>query len=307
MVKKLFFADSRRLLADWLAEKSMRLLAIISGLIVILIAFALYVRSKPVLAATPLNELLFSSSWHPSRGEFGFLPFIAGTLWVTIVACAIAIPVCLLASIYLSEYAHKRVRELATPLIDILAGIPSVVYGMWGVLTVVPFINGYLAPMCFTTSTGYSVLAGGMVLAVMIAPVIIHITTEIFKSIPQELKDASLALGATKWQTTKSVILKRAMPGIFAASVLGLSRAFGETIAVLMVVGNVARLPKSIFDPAYPLPALIANNYGEMLSIPRYDSALLFASLILLLVVLYFNIVSRMVLSGSKWSVYYNG
>lgn len=116
-----------------------------------------------------------------------------------------------------------------------------------------------------------------------------------------------MALGATKWQTIKKVVIRRAMPGILAANVLGLSRAFGETMAVLMVVGNIARVPKSIFDPAYPLPALIANNYGEMLSVPLYDSALLFASLILLLVVVCFNIVSRMILSGSKWSVYYNG
>ena len=142
-------------------------------------------------------------------------------------------------------------------------------------------------------------------MAIMIFPVIIHISLEVLKTVPYELKAASLALGATKWQTVKNVVMRRAMPGIVAAMVLGLSRAFGESIAVLMVVGNLARLPKSVFDPAYPLPALIANNYGEMFSIPQYDSALLFAALLLLLVVLYFNIVSRMVLSGIKWSTYY--
>lgn len=273
----------------------------------ILIIFTLCYRSMPVHAGQHVLRLLFSKEWHPSRGEFGFLPFIAGTLWVTGVAMVIAIPVCLLTSIYLAEYAPKNLREGINPLIDILAGIPSVVYGIWGVLTIIPFIKGYLAPLCGVSSTGYSVLAGGMVLAVMIFPVIIHISTEILQTVPQDLKDASLALGATKWQTIKNVVMRRAMPGIVAAIVLGLSRAFGETMAVLMVVGNVARMPHSIFDPAYPLPALIANNYGEMLSIPLYDSALLFAALILLFVVLYFNVVSRMILYGTKWSSYYYG
>ncbi|MBF0494602.1 MAG: phosphate ABC transporter permease subunit PstC [Candidatus Omnitrophica bacterium] len=285
----------------------MRGLAVASTLIVVLIALALFMRSKPILALKPLTTLLFSTAWHPSRGEFGFLAFIAGTLWVTLVASFIAIPVCILASIYLSEYADKRLREWIGPFIDILAGIPSVVYGMWGVLVIVPLVKNIIAPLFGGYSAGYSVLAGGLVLAVMISPVIIHISVEVLRTVPSDLKQASLALGATKWETIKFVVMKRAMPGMIAASVLGLSRAFGETIAVMMVVGNVARIPRTVFDPAYPLPALIANNYGEMLSIPLYDSGLLFAALLLLLVVIYFNVVSKMILSGSKWSLYYNG
>lgn len=285
----------------------MCLLAAFSGLIVIIMAFALCIRSLPILKTKSLAGLLLSDAWHPSRGEFGFLAFIFGTLWVTAVACLIAVPVSILTSIYLSEYAGKRVRGSVTPFIDILAGIPSVVYGMWGVLVIVPFIKEHFAPLFGISSSGYCVLAGGMVLAVMIFPVIIHISVGVLGSVPQALKDASLSLGATKWQTIKNVVIRRAMPGLVAASVLGLSRAFGETMAVLMVVGNVARIPHSIFAPAYPLPALIANNYGEMLSVKFYDAGLLFASLILLLVVLCFNAVSRMILSGSKWSTYYNG
>jgi len=306
MINNELAIQNSRLRQDRCTEKIMRLLVFFSLLITVIIAFALYLRSRPILATRPLHELLFSLAWHPSRGEFGFLGFIAGTLWVTAVAVAIAFPICLLTAIYLAEYAGKRIREWVNPFIDILAGIPSVVYGMWGVLVIVPFIKEQLAPLCGVSSSGYSVLAGGMVLAVMIFPVIIHISVEVLRSVPQELREASLALGATKWQTVKNVVIRRAMPGIVAANVLGLSRAFGETMAVLMVVGNVARLPKSIFDPAYPLPALIANNYGEMLSVPLYDSALLFGSLILLLLVFLFNIVSQMILRGSKWSVYYN-
>lgn len=298
---------NRRIKQERFAKKFMLCLVLFSCCIAVIIALALYIRSRPILENMPLSELLFSLKWRPSRAEFGFLGFIAGTLWVTAVAVFIALPICLLTSIYLAEYVSKRSREWVKPFIDILAGIPSVVYGLWGVLVIVPLVKDKLAPLFGESSSGYSVLAAGIVLAIMIFPVIIHISVEVLGSVPQELRDASLALGATKWQTIKKVVIRRAMPGILAASVLGLSRAFGETMAVLMVAGNVARLPKSVFDPAYPLPALIANNYGEMLSIPLYDSALLFAALLLLIVVFYFNIVSRMILSGSKWSVYYYG
>jgi phosphate transport system permease protein len=167
---------------------------------------------------------------------------------------------------------------------------------MWGVLVIVPIIKDYIAPFFGTFSTGYSVLAGGIILAIMIFPIIIHVSVEVFRSIPYEVREASLALGATKWQTVKHVVIRKASPGIIAAIVLGLSRAFGETMAVLMVAGNVAKVPSSVLDPAYPLPALIANNYGEMMSVPLYDSALLLASFVLLLVVLFFNIISRVIL-----------
>lgn len=278
----------------------MLFVTIFSGLIVFIMAFGLYQRSRPILAIKSLTELLFSNSWHPLRGEFGFFPFIMGTLWVTGVAVAIAIPLCLLTAIYLSEYAHRRMREWTKPLIDLLAGIPSVVYGIWGVLVIVPLIKNHIAPFFGRFSTGYSVLSGGIVLAIMIFPIIIHVSVEVFGSVPYEVREASLALGATKWQTVKHVVMRKALPGVIAAIVLGFSRAFGETMAVLMVAGNVTKVPSSVLDPAYPLPALIANNYGEMLSVPLYDSALLLASLVLLLVVLFFNIISRAVLTRAE-------
>ncbi len=271
-------------------------LTILSGLIVFVIAIGLYLRSRPILAIKPLSELLFSSSWHPLKKEFGFFPFIMGSVWVTGVAVVIAVPLCLLTAIYLSEYAPRFVREWTKPLIDLLAGIPSVVYGVWGVLVIVPLIKNYIAPAFGSFSSGYSVLAGGIVLAIMVFPIIIHVSLEVFRTVPREIREASLSLGATRWQTIKHVVVRKAMPGIIAAVVLGLSRAFGETMAVLMVAGNVAKVPASVLDPAYPLPALIANNYGEMLSVPLYDSALLLACFVLLLVVLFFNIIARFVL-----------
>jgi len=293
----------RRLLIDRIGSRFMLVLTILATLIVVLIAFGLYERSRSILAVKPLTQLLFSSSWHPLKGEFGFFPFIMGTLWVTGVAVVIAIPFSLMTAIYLSEYAHKKVRNYTKPLIDLLAGIPSVVYGICGVLIIIPLIKNHIAPFFGTYSSGYSVLAGGIVLSVMIFPIIIHVSSEVFRSVPHDIREASLALGATKWQTIKFVVVRKAMPGIIAAIVLGLSRAFGETMAVLMVAGNVARVPSSVLDPGYPLPALIANNYGEMLSVPLYDSALLLSAFVLLLVVLGFNIISRIILIRVERSI----
>ncbi|MBN2398710.1 MAG: phosphate ABC transporter permease subunit PstC [Candidatus Aminicenantes bacterium] len=294
---------SRRRIKDILASKAMLLLTVTAVSIIFVMVVGLYLRSRPILASHSLTQLLFSSRWRPSQDEFGFLAFILGTLWVTGVAVLIAVPLCLLSAIYLSEYAHSRIREWSKPLIDILAGIPSVVYGVWGILVIVPLIKDYIAPFFGTFSTGYSILAGGIVLAVMIFPVIIHVALEILRAVPLEVREASWALGATRWQTIKHVVMRKAMPGVAAAIVLGISRAFGETMAVLMVVGNVPRIPGSVLDPAYPLPALIANNYGEMLSIPLYDSALMLASLVLLLVIVIFNVLSRVILVRVKRSI----
>jgi len=289
-----------RKLKDLVASKLMFSATILSSLIVFLVAVALFQKSMPILTTQPLGELLLSSSWHPWKGEFGFYPFIIGTLWVTALAMVLSIPPSLLTSIYLAEYAPNRVRGIIKPMVDLLAGIPSVVYGLWGVLLVVPLIRDYVAPLAGVTTTGFSLLAGGIVLAIMVFPTIISVSEEVIRTIPMEVREASLALGATKWQTAKHVVMRSAFPGIIAVIILGFGRAFGETMAVLMVVGNVPKVPSSLFDPAYPLPALIANNYGEMMSIPLYDSALMLAALFLLLVVLFSSIMARIILAGIK-------
>jgi phosphate transport system permease protein len=188
------------------------------------------------------------------------------------------------------------VKKYVFPALDILAGLPSVIYGVWGTIMIVPWISEKLAPRFVDFSTGYTVLAGGIVLGVMILPLLTSLFIEIFASVPQQLREASMSLGATKWQTVKKVVLRKTFQGILAAVVLAVSRAFGETIAVLMVCGNLPQIPHSLFDAAYPLPALIANNYGEMLSLPLYEAALMFAALILFAVILVFNVASRAVL-----------
>jgi phosphate transport system permease protein len=292
---------------DRLAGRTMGLLSLMTALLVPTIALALFLRARPILFTKPLKELLFSTAWHPLRGAFGFYPFIMGTLWVTAVAMIIAVPPALLMAIYLAEYARNRIRALIKPLIELLAGIPSVIYGVWGILAVVPFIEKSVAPVLsrhlgflplFRTDnpTGYGVLAGSVVLAVMVLPIIVAVAEEVIRAVPNGLREASLALGATRWQTVKHVVLRQALPGVIAAVVLGFSRAFGETMAVMMVVGNVPKPPHYIFDAAYPLTALIANNYGEMMSVPLYDAALLTAALILLVVVLFFNVAARLFL-----------
>jgi len=285
-----------RRLKDLVASRLMLSMTVFSALLVVFIAVGLFLKSRPIFAIQSLDKLLFSSSWHPLNGEFGLYPFLMGTLWVTVVAMVIAIPLCLLTSIYLAEYAPRKVRGVVKPMIDLLAGIPSVVYGLFGILLIVPLTKN-IAPVFGYTTNGYNVLSGGIVLAIMVFPVIISISEEVIETVPYSTREASLALGATKWQSTKLVVMRSALPGLIAAIILGFARAFGETMAVLMVVGNVAQVPSSVFDPAYPLPALIANNYGEMMSIPQYDSALLFAALVLLVIVFLFSVGARIILA----------
>ncbi|WP_211236778.1 phosphate ABC transporter permease subunit PstC [Sporocytophaga myxococcoides] len=288
----------RRLWIEKLSFWAMKGLTYFSITLLFLILIGLIYKSLPILQETSLGHLFFSIEWQPLKMKFGLLPFIISTLYVTTVAIIISVPLCLLCAIYLSEYADKRIIAFVNPLIDILAGIPSVIFGIWGIIEVVPLVRDFIAPAFGTTSSGYTILTGGIVLSIMIFPIIIHVLLEVFETIPTDLKNASLSVGATKWQTVKFVILRKAAPGVISAVVLGLSRAFGETLALLMVVGNVIMIPISPLDPGYPLTALIANNYGEMMSIPLYDSALMLASLILFVIVLIFNFISRRILKN---------
>jgi phosphate transport system permease protein len=275
-------------------HSSWMLVALIFTLILpILLGFGLYLKSLPLLNDETLFKVLFSKTWKPLSGHFGMYPFIISSLWVTILALLLAGPICLLSAIHLTQYARPIVLRIMHPVIDILAGIPSVIYGVWGVLVIVPFTSEVVGPLFGKSITGYSIFSGGVVLAVMIIPFILNILIEVFRTIPEELTEVTLSLGATRWMVVKHVLIKKAFPGIVSAFSLGLSRAFGETIAVLMVVGNVTHIPTGALQPGYPLPALIANNYGEMLSIPRYDAALMLAALVLMVIVILFNILSR--------------
>jgi phosphate transport system permease protein len=286
----------RRLFRDRWTRRTMRLLTTVSLLTLLAVAAGLLYKSSDILHAHSLGSLLTSTEWSPLNGEYGFLAFILSSLAVTLLSVALALPVALLTALYLTEWAHPVVKRLVFPVLDILAGIPSVVYGLWGVIVIVPWVADTLGPHFVDYTSGYSLLTGGIVLAVMIIPLLVSLFVEIISAIPADLKEASASLGATHWQTSRSVILRKAAPGLIAAIVLAVSKAFGETLAVMMVCGNVAGVPHSLFDSIYPLPALIANNYGEMLSLPMYESALMFAALVLFVIILVFNAVSRFVL-----------
>lgn len=272
----------------------------LSLLLVVAMAVGLYFKSAPIFEDHSLWELLSASEWKPFKNKFGFFPFIMGTVWVTSIALLLAMPLSLLTAAFLTEYSRSWVKRWVYPALDILAALPSVIYGVWGTLLIVPWISDKLAPHFVEYSSGYTVLAAGIVLSVMILPLLVSLLVEIFSTVPQELRDASQSLGATRWQTIKKVVIRRSLPGILAAVVLALSRAFGETIAVLMVCGNLPQAPHSLFDACYPIPTLIANNYGEMLSLPLYEAALMFAALILFVVVLLFNLLSRIILYRIK-------
>ncbi|HUV53777.1 MAG TPA: phosphate ABC transporter permease subunit PstC [Candidatus Krumholzibacteriaceae bacterium] len=278
---------------DRYSYRVMKGLTLASVSLVFVIAFMLFLKSVPILRSAFIVDLLFDSSWFPLRGEFGFYPFIVGTVMVTVTAMALACPVCILSAIYLSEYASLRVRGVVKPLIDLLAGIPSVIFGLWGVSYVVPGIRNVVAPWFGVSTTGYCVLSAGVVLAIMVFPIIISVSEEVLRAVPFEARESSFVLGATRWETVKHVVMRRASTGILSAVLLGFSRAFGETMAVLMVVGNTPQVPGSLFDAGYTLPSLIANNYGEMMSLPLYDSALMFAALILMVLVGGFSLLAR--------------
>ncbi|MBN1116464.1 MAG: phosphate ABC transporter permease subunit PstC [Bacteroidales bacterium] len=269
----------------------------ISITVIILIPFAigiaLLLKSLPIIRSDSIFNLVGSGKWAPSEGKFGFRPYILSSVYVTLFSFLFAAPVSFLSAIYLTQFARGRLIKLVYPVIDILAGIPSVIYGVWGVLVIVPFISGFVAPVFNTSSSGFTILAGGIVLAVMCIPYMLNMLLEVLKTVPTGLKEATLSLGATNWETTKHVVLRNCFSGVVSSFGLGITKAFGETLAVMMVVGNTVHISFNPLQSGYPLPALIANNYGEMLSIPLYDSALMFAALLLMTIILVINLFFR--------------
>lgn len=294
-----------RAIKNIVARRMLSVAAVLLILLLVTIGIVLVREAMPILSTQSLRQLLTSRDWHPTKMAFGLAPFIAGSFIVTMFAMVLGVAPAVLSGIYLAEYTSSRRRSMVKPIVDLLAGIPSVVYGLWGVLFVVPLIREVIAPFlggtlgqrfplfAVTNPSGYSVLAGAIVLAIMVFPLIVAVTDEVLRNIPQQMRESSLALGATRWETTWCVVRYAGLPGIAASIVLAFSRAFGETLAIMMVIGNTPIIPRSIFDAAYPLPALIANAYSEMMSIPMYQSALMLAALVLLVIVLIFNIAAR--------------
>ena len=298
--------SSWRRLREWLTQRAFAGITFLTCSVLVVITITLVMRGWPLLVSYPLLELLTGQRWLPSQGLFGFAPFIWGSLEVTSLALVIAVPPALLSGIYLAEYTSTRTRNILKPVLDLLVGIPSVVYGLWGVLFIVPLVRDHIAPwsdrtlgqwlpiFARTNTSGYGLLTAGLVLAIMVYPFIVAIADEVMRTAPRALREAALAVGATRWEATKLIVRRTAAGGLAAAVILGFSRAFGETLAVMMLVGNTPQIPRTLFDAAYTLPALIANNFGEMMSIPLYEGALMTAALLLLGVVLLFNVVTSL-------------
>lgn len=264
------------------------------------IGFSLIYKAWPLLNPAEFGNIFLGSVWSPSQGNFGLLPFITSSVIVAGIGLTIMIPVCLSSAIYITQFAPRWISTILRSAIDILAGMPSVIFGLWGVITIVPIVGNWATLHGAQNSTGYSILAAGIVVSVSVMPYVLNMLLELFESITSDLKETALSLGASHWQAIKDVFLKKLKPGIIASFTLGMSKSFGETIAVLMVVGNVVQIPGSLFDPGYPLPALLANNYGEMMSIPMYDAALMLSALILMVIVVCFNYLSHKVIRHYK-------
>ncbi|MCL2773275.1 MAG: phosphate ABC transporter permease subunit PstC [Oscillospiraceae bacterium] len=221
-----------------------------------LITVFIIVQGAPIIAKVGVLNFVFGMNWAPSQNEFGIFPMIIGSVSVTLGAAIIGVPIGICCSIFLTEFAPATLRNIFRPAIQLLAGIPSVVYGFWGLIFIVPFIRDYLG------GPGLSILAGSIILGIMILPTVISISEVSILALPRQYKEGALALGMTHWQTIYSVLLPTAKSGIVAAVILGIGRAIGETMAVIMVLGNAVAIPTSILDPVRTLTTNIGIEMG---------------------------------------------
>ena len=276
--------------------------ALIVIVLLVSLGIQLYLSSRLAIGSLGFWNFVKGTTWDPVTGVFGALPFIYGTLVTSFLALLIATPLGVGTAIFLAEMAPKWLKSLLQPLVELLAGIPSVIYGLWGIFvlsplmanTVEPFlINkfGYL-PLFKGYPLGIGFLTASIILAIMIVPFIISVSTEVLSTVPVPLKEGMYALGATRWETLKKIALPYAKSGIFGSIVLALARALGETMAVTMVIGNTPQISKSLLAPGYTMAAVIANEFTEATS-DSYLSALIAVAFILLLITLLVNAIAR--------------
>jgi phosphate transport system permease protein len=253
-------------------------------------------------------RFLVRSIWDPVAEDFGGLPFIYGTLVSSLVALVIAVPLSLGTALFLTEICPRPLRPILSLLVELLAAIPSVIYGVWGLFVLSPFLRVYVQPFLakylgwtglFTgPKYGFGMLAAGVILAIMILPIISSISREVIMAVPRQQREAALALGATKWEMLRIAVLRNARAGIMGAIILGLGRAFGETMAVTMVIGNRPEIAKSLFAPGYTLASVVANEFSEAFG-AMHLSALMEAALILFAITLIVNALAGLLV----WSI----
>jgi phosphate ABC transporter permease protein PstC len=277
----------------------------LAGLILVLIAFffiRLYIEAKPAFDQFGYIGFVFHNAWVPSQQLFGALPLVVGTLITSAIALLIGVPVAIATALYITELAPNRVRAPLTITVELLAAVPSVVYGLWGIAVLAPKLEP--AEQWFSNTFSFLPLVGGqvsipnyfvagLILAIMIVPIVSAISREVMTTVPADHKEAALALGATRWEMIRMAVLPYARAGISGAAMLGLGRAIGETIAVTIVIGNAPVIGHTIFSQGYTLAAVIANEFGEAASDPVHRAALIAAGLVLFVLTLLVNAIAR--------------
>lgn len=264
-----------------LIQIALTIIAISAISFLALITFFIFIEGTPIIIKYGIKNFLFGMDWYPSEKIFGILPMIVGSIEVTMGALIIGIPLGLACAVSLTEFSSKRIRQILKPVIELLAGIPSVVYGFIGVVILVPFIRDNFG------GPGLSVLAASIILGIMILPTIISISIDSLLAVPRTYREGSIALGATQWQTTIMVMFPAARSGIITSIILGMGRAIGETMAVIMIAGNAINIPHSILDPVRTLTANIALEIGY--STGEHRQALFATGVVLFIIIMILN------------------
>jgi phosphate ABC transporter permease protein PstC len=252
----------------------------------------IFMEGTPIMFKYGFKSFLAGMDWYPSEKSFGLLPMIAGSLMVTLGALVIGVPLGLSCAVFLTEFSTKRTRRVVKPVIELLAGIPSVVYGFMGIVILVPFIRKTFG------GPGLSVLAAAVILGIMILPTVISISIDSLLAVPATYREGSIAMGATRWQTTKMVLFPAARSGIVASIILGMGRAIGETMAVIMVAGNAVHIPGSILAPVRTLTSNIALEMGYASG--EHREALFATGVILFVIIMILNTIANATSSRRK-------
>jgi phosphate transport system permease protein len=275
--------------------------------VLLLIIYELWTKSQLSIAQFGLR-FFTGTAWDPVQGEFGAWPFIYGTLVSSLLALAIAVPLAVGTAVFVTELCPPFLKGIISFLVELLATIPSVIYGLWAIFVLAPILREHVQPFLAKNfgwtglfegpAYGLGMLAAGIILAIMVVPIVSSITREVLTAVPQNQREAVLALGATKWEMIRMAVLRNARAGIFGAIILGLGRAIGETMAVTMVIGNRPEISKSLFAPGYTMASVIANEFSEATD-DLYLSALVEIGLALLIVTLIVNACARLLV----WSI----
>src|SRR3954469_12343283 len=277
----------------------------LAAAILLLIGFffvKLAIEANPVFSKYGVVDFVFSNEWVPSKQLYGALPLVVGTLITSAVALLIGVPVAVASALYVTELAPKRAKQPLVILVELLAAVPSVVYGLWGVFVLIPklkpaeqwFSDTFsFLPFVGGEVAGPNYFIAGLILAIMILPIVSAISREVMATVPVEHKEAALALGATRWEMICMAVLPYARSGISGAAMLGLGRAIGETIPATLVIGNAPEIADSIFGQGYTLAAVIANEFGEAASDETHRAALIAAGLVLFVLTLVVNFAAR--------------